>query len=105
MADFHQNGSVATLHNLTKVSLDVMENQLRAFSANRKISLILPSLFSELEAEALSGILDELSKADYINHIIIGLDRANEDQFKYAKEYFSRLPQSPPFERRPGLPC
>lgn len=94
MADFHQNGSVATLHNLTNVPLDVMENQLRAFSATRKISLILPSLFSELEAEALSGILDELSKADYINHIIIGLDRANEDQFKYAKEYFSRLPQS-----------
>lgn len=94
MADFHQNGSVATLHNLSKVPLDVMENQLRAFSANRKISLILPSLFSELEAEALSGILDELSKADYINHIIIGLDRASEDQFKYAKEYFSRLPQS-----------
>ncbi len=93
MADFHQNGSVATLHNLTQVSLDVLEYQLRAFSSTRKISLILPSLFSELEGPALAGILDELSGADYINHVIIGLDRADKSQFEYAKEYFSRLPQ------------
>lgn len=94
MADFHQNGSVATLHNLARVPLEVIEHQLRAFSSTRKISLILPSLFSELEGEALAGILDELSGADYINHIIIGLDRASEDQFLYAKDYFSRLPQT-----------
>ncbi|MDJ0613931.1 MAG: glycosyl transferase [Rhizobiaceae bacterium] len=94
MADFHQNGSVATLHNLTRVPLDVIEQQLRAFSSTRKISLVLPSLFSELEGAALSGILDELSGADYINHIIIGLDRADEEQFKFAKQYFSRLPQT-----------
>lgn len=94
MADFHQNGSVATLHNLTRVPLEVLEHELRAFSGTRKISLILPSLFSELEGPALAGILDELSGADYINHIIIGLDQADEEQFKYAKNYFSRLPQN-----------
>lgn len=94
MADFHQNGSVATLHNLTQVSLVELERELRTFSANRKITLILPSLFSELERPALSTILDELSGADYINHIVIGLDRADEEQFKYAKNYFSRLPQN-----------
>ena len=93
MADFHQNGSVATLHNLTRVPVDEIENQLRAFSKTRKITLILPSLFSELEGPALSGILDELAGADYVNHIIIGLDRANAEEFAYAKEYFSRLPQ------------
>lgn len=93
MADFHQNGSVATLHNLTRIPVETMEAQLRAFAATRKISLILPSLFSELEVPALAGIIDELAGADYINHIIIGLDRADEEQFKYAKDYFSRLPQ------------
>lgn len=93
MADFHQNGSVATLHNLAKTSLEELERELRNFSQTRKITLILPSLFSELEGPALSGIVDELSGVDYINHIVIGLDRANEEQFKYAKNYFSRLPQ------------
>lgn len=93
MADFHQNGSVTTLHNLTKAPLDQLEQQIRSFATTRKITLILPSLFSELETPALSGILDELAGADYINHIVIGLDRANEEQFNYAKKFFSRLPQ------------
>ncbi|MEO0328703.1 MAG: glycosyl transferase [Pseudomonadota bacterium] len=93
MADFHQNGCVTTLHNLTKAPLDQLEQQIRSFATTRKITLILPSLFSELETPALSGILDELAGADYINHIVIGLDRANEEQFNYAKKFFSRLPQ------------
>lgn len=93
MADFHQSGSVATLHNLTKMPLEMIEGQLRQFSSARKISLILPSLFSELEREALSKIVDELSGADYINRIIIGLDRADEEQYRFARNYFSKLPQ------------
>ncbi|MEM5493054.1 glycosyl transferase [Hoeflea sp. AS16] len=93
MADFHQNGSVATLHNLSRMPLEVMEGQLHQFAATRKITLILPSLFSELGRDALSRILDELSGATYINHVIIGLDQANEEQYRFAREYFSRLPQ------------
>lgn len=93
MSDFYQNGNIATLHNLTRVPVEQLEAQLRQFSANRKITLILPSLYSELEAPALSNIVDELAGADYINHIIIGLDRATEEQFKHAQKYFSRLPQ------------
>jgi len=57
------------------------------------MTLILPSLFSELEGPALPGIIDELQHADYIGEIVIGLDQANEEQFKYAREFFSRLPQ------------
>lgn len=93
MADFHQNGSVATLHNLSTVRLEDIERKLRLFGETRKITLILPSLFSELEGAALAGILDELSGADYINHIIIGLDRANAEEFRHARNYFSRLAQ------------
>lgn len=93
MADFHQNGSVATLHNLTRLPYQDIERQLQTFSSTRKITLILPSLFSELEGPALAGIVDALADVDYINHIVIGLDRADEAQFAHAREYFSRLPQ------------
>ena len=93
MADFKQNGSVATLHNLKTHSPENLERELANFAHQRKITLILPSLYSELEAPALAGILDELEKVDYINHIVIGLDRADEKQFAHAREYFSRLPQ------------
>ena len=42
------------------------------------MELILPSLFSELEGTALPKIINEISKTKYLNHVIIGLDRANK---------------------------
>ncbi|PLW76217.1 glycosyl transferase [Cohaesibacter celericrescens] len=93
MGDFHQNGKVANLHHFSTGSSEQLERQLVEFSQTRKISLILPSLFSELEGPALANILDELSQAKFINQVIIGLDRADEEQYRYAKRYFSRLPQ------------
>ncbi|MEQ9247118.1 MAG: glycosyl transferase [Nitratireductor sp.] len=93
MSDFQQSGSVATLHNLGTVAPQEMERQLNLFAGRRKITLILPSLFSELEAPALGKIVDELCQVDYINHVVIGLDRADEEQFRFARDYFSRLPQ------------
>lgn len=93
MADFHQNGSVATLHNLRTRSAADLERELEVLSSGRKISLILPSLFSELEGPALEHIVDELVEARFINQVIIGLDRADEEQYRFARNYFSRLPQ------------
>jgi glucosyl-3-phosphoglycerate synthase len=93
MADFHQNGHVATLHNLRSKDAAALERELEGFAANRKVTLILPSLFSELEGPALSNILDQLADARFINHIVIGLDRADEREYRYARNFFSRLPQ------------
>lgn len=93
MADFHQNGLVTTLHNLADRSLEALEADLLRFSQKRPMSLILPSLFSELEGPALSNILDHLKHVPYLNQIVIGLDRADKDQYRYALEFFSRLPQ------------
>ena len=42
------------------------------------MELILPCLYSELEGTALPKIVDEISKTKYLDHIIIGLDKANE---------------------------
>jgi glucosyl-3-phosphoglycerate synthase len=94
MADFHQNGNITTLHDLRTRSVDDLQYELQAFAETRKITLILPSLYSELEAEALSNILDELGKVPYLHRIIIGLDQADESQFRHAQSYFSRLPQN-----------
>mgnify|MGYP001391545335 FL=1 len=63
------------------------------FSKFRPITLILPSLFSELKGPALPNIIKEISKVKYINHIVIGLDKANEKEFHEAKKFFSELPQ------------
>ncbi|HBH49791.1 MAG TPA: glycosyl transferase [Bacteroidales bacterium] len=93
MGDFYQNGVVTTLHNLRSLPYQELEKRLIRFSKKRPISLILPSLYSELEGPALSNIVDELIKVPYLEEIIIGLDKANKEEFKKAKSYFARLPQ------------
>ncbi len=94
VADFYQNGIVTTLHNLASRPLEDLENELRAFSRVRPMSLILPSLFSELEGDALPNIIQHLKGADYLSEIVIGLDRADEAQFKHALKFFGDLPQN-----------
>jgi glucosyl-3-phosphoglycerate synthase len=93
MADFHQTGAVATLHRLVGYDYAEVERRLKQFSSTRRITLILPSLFSELETPALANIVDHLCDVPYLDQIVIGLDRADEQQFRFAREYFSRLPQ------------
>ena len=54
MADFYQNGVITTLHNLVDRSIEDLEADLKTFGRSRPLGLLLPSLFSELEGEALS---------------------------------------------------
>ena len=93
MGDFYQNGLVTTLHDFKHRDEHDLENELVEFSKDRPMALIIPSLYSELEGKALKGILYELAKVPYLNEIVIGLDKANKQQFQHAKKYFSRLPQ------------
>jgi len=93
MTDFYQNGIVTTLHNLTRRPVDEMERELVGFSRVRPMSLVLPSLYSELEGPALAGIVEHLCKVPYLNEIVIGLDRANEEEYRKAQAFFAPLPQ------------
>lgn len=93
MADFHQNGIITTLHNLTDRHLADLESDLMEFSKQRPMGLLLPSLFSELEGEALPNIVQHLKAVPYLSEIVIGLDRASEEQYRHALKFFSVLPQ------------
>ncbi len=95
MADFHQNGVVTTLHNLTRRPLAELESELKQFSESVPMGLVLPSLYSELSRPALGSILEELAKVDYLEEVVIGLDGADEEQYRHALRYFAALPQRP----------
>jgi glucosyl-3-phosphoglycerate synthase len=94
MGDFHQNGCITTLHNLSRRSLAELESELLSFSETRPLGLILPSLFSELEGPAMPLIISELKQVPYLNQIVIGLDRASKSQFQQALSFFSELRQN-----------
>ncbi|EGG29344.1 Glycosyltransferase [Aequoribacter fuscus] len=93
MADFYQNGIVTTLHNLRARPVDALEQELEHFARKRPLGLILPSLYSELEAPALGNIVKELQKVSYLNQIVVGLDRASPAEYQHALRFFERLPQ------------
>ena len=64
------------------------------------MSIILPSLYSELETDAMPLILSHLKEVKYLNQIVLGLDVANEQQYRqgdgssqkqFIKDGISRL--------------
>ena len=93
MADCYQNGTITTLHNLGCRAYTDMEQELVEFSRKRPMGLLLPSLYSELEGDALPHIVNELATVPYLEEIIIGLDRADEQQYRQALQFFDKLPQ------------
>ena len=93
MADFFQNGLVTTLHNLRLRTNEELEEEMVEFSKERPIGLVIPCLASELDGTALPRIVEELKKVKYLNEIVIGLDRADEKDFKRATDFFNQLPQ------------
>lgn len=94
MADFHQSGVIATFHKLGSEGLEKIENELVVYSRQRPIALVLPSLYSELEGEALKGIIDELKKVRYIKEVIVTLGPCSKSEFNKARKFFSVLPQT-----------
>ena len=91
MSEFSQNGIISTLHDFGTKSTKEIEGELLKFSSERKMELILPCLFSEIEGDALPNIVSEIKKTNYLDHIIIGLDKANEDQARKAWTFFEEL--------------
>ena len=93
MADFYQTGVVATFHRLGRFNLEKLEAELSWYARERPIALVLPSLYSELEGEALKGIVRQLKQVKYLGEIVVALGPASEDEFKRARDFFSVLPQ------------
>jgi len=93
MSDFYQTGVVSTFHRLGVLNLEKLEAELSWYSQERPIALVLPSLFSELNGDALKGIVRELNEVKYVKEIVVTLGPASEDDFRRARTFFSGLPQ------------
>jgi glucosyl-3-phosphoglycerate synthase len=91
MSDFFQNGVITTLQNVGDRDSTEMENELMEFSKRRNMILLLPALYSEFETPAMQTIIDELKDVKYLYKIILGLDRATQEQFIEVKKRMSVL--------------
>ena len=96
MGSFYQNGIVANLHDFSYGTSSVdnyrkLENDLIKFSKVNPMELILPCLFSEITGAALPKIITEINQTKFLNHIVIGLDRANKKEYIEASQFFENL--------------
>jgi glucosyl-3-phosphoglycerate synthase len=98
MTDFHQEGIITTLHALHEVFdrdeyLADLERTLEEHSHHVRISLLLPSLYSEIRnPQVLDRITNDISQVRYLHSLVIALGGTPEEsQFRGAKEYFSKL--------------
>ena len=95
MADFFQNGEIATFHRLKQRDVREFEGELEEAATHRPISLVLPYIPVELEGLGLPKIIQELKDVRYLKNIIVAVGRANAEEFNQAKRFFSVLPQKP----------
>ncbi len=94
MADFHQGGILPTFHKLGDSNLEKIETELSWYSQERPIALVLPSLYSELEGDALKLIISELKNVGYLKEVIVTLGPCTKKEFNHARKFFSVLPQT-----------
>lgn len=98
MADFHQEGTITSLHDLYR-AFDIdeylinLEDRLEKFARKIKISLLLPCYFSELEnREVLDKIIEKIKSVNYLKNIVIAFNGTeDETKFHEAREYFGAL--------------
>jgi glucosyl-3-phosphoglycerate synthase len=106
MADFHQEPLITTLHGLYEAFdrgayLSNLERRLEQHCQHTNITLLLPSLFSELQSgDVLQKIVDQIKEVRYLTNVVVALGGAPEEgQFREAQAYFSQL-EAPPRDVR-----
>jgi len=91
MGDFFQTGAIATLHRLGHRELETLEAELKEHQRRRPIALILPAVYAEFEREALPNILKQLKDVNYLNEIVLVMNRTDAMEFRRAKKTLADL--------------
>lgn len=93
VADFSQAGAVPTLHDLGHRDTADLERDLRSWAAERPVALIIPCLAVEIGSDAFERIVSELASADWLDHVLVGLDEADERDVQRARRIVEPMPQ------------
>ena len=95
MSDFYQSGVITTLHRLGENALARLEAELKHYSRERPIVLVLPCLFSEIHGPGLAGIVETLRGVPYLHRIIVSVSGTSAlAEFEAVRQYFKALPEA-----------
>lgn len=92
MADFIQSGLITTLHDLSTVKIDEIENMLRSDTRDHRIGLVLPVTAADMRADPFERIVAELAHVDYVEHTVVTLGVApSEDDYRATADRIQPL--------------
>jgi glucosyl-3-phosphoglycerate synthase len=91
MSDFQQRGPITTLPRLVGADLARREEDINEYARSSPVGLIIPCLATEMAQPALAGIVAELARVPYLDTVVVSLDRADESDYRHAREYFRAL--------------
>ncbi len=93
MSDFHQSGLITTLHRLSQGNLAQLEAELKQFTRDRPVSLVLPCLHTEIQGPGLRGILDVLREVPYLRHVVVSVSGTQKvDDFLAVRRFLRDVP-------------
>jgi len=91
MADYHQCGPITTLPRLVAGEAERRERELVGFVKECPLTLVIPSLITELDEPALATMVREIRGVPYLDTVVISLDRADAGGYRRALDYFREL--------------
>ena len=93
MPDFYQGSTITTIHRHVPGNLAHLERTLLQYAGSHPVALVIPALWSDLQAPAAQAILETLRGVPYLREIVISLGRADAAQYAEAKQMVASLPQ------------
>jgi glucosyl-3-phosphoglycerate synthase len=92
LSDFHQSGPVTSLPRLRERPLEDLEHHILRLTPKFPVSLVLPMVPDEMNRPALAQILHELGQIQYLDSLVVSLNRATRDDYARTVEYFRTYP-------------
>jgi glucosyl-3-phosphoglycerate synthase len=86
--EYSQNGLITTLHDYGQ-GIEWQKEEMGAM--NRRCSIVIPMLYSEIKQPALRKILDHLNSCTYLDNVVVSLKANNMDEFKSTVKFFDKL--------------
>ena len=92
MADFLQQGSITTIHDLGTGDGDQLEAVLEQVTRNYRIGLVLPITASDMRAPAFGQIVERLQGVRFLDTIAVVLNRTDgDDDYRKCAELIAPL--------------
>ncbi len=88
MSDFHQVGPVTSLPRLRALPVGTLEARIRELTPKFPVGLVIPMIPDELERPALGNILRELCQVDYLDSLVISLNKASAKDYERTLAFF-----------------